>query len=110
MIAVQGTKTIMRLTVCAFALCLSCGLASAQMVRSDSLGQDPANALYRLGGALGAPRSLRDLGMPSSGIERAAEAALANPYWNPQSLRLDTIRALLFRAWAGEPPEPPAVA
>ena len=75
-----------------------------------NLGQDPANALYRLGGALGAPRSLRDLGMPSSGIERAAEAALANPYWNPQPLRLDAIRALLFRAWAGEPPEPPEVA
>ena len=41
-------------------------------------------ALFDLAGKVGAPRALRDLGMPESGIERATDQALANPYWNPR--------------------------
>jgi alcohol dehydrogenase class IV len=65
---------------------------------------DPARALYDLAGALGVPRALRDLGMPESGIDRAADLALANPYWNPRPLERVALRACIAAAWAGEPP------
>ncbi len=79
--------------------------ANAKSAVSRALGtDDPARALYELGTAVGAPRSLRDIGMPESGIDRATELALANPYFNPRPLERDAIRALIAHAWAGEPP------
>ena len=66
---------------------------------------DAAQGLCDLAGAVGAKRSLRELGMPESGIGRAADLALANPYWNPRPLEHDAIRALIARAWAGERPQ-----
>lgn len=66
---------------------------------------DPAGALYDLSGALGAPRALRDLGMPESGIDQATTLALANAYWNPRPLEHDAVRACIAAAWAGEPPQ-----
>jgi len=50
----------------------------------------------------GVKRALRDLGMPEEGIDKAAEAAVKNPYWNPRELRKDGIREVIRRAWAGE--------
>lgn len=67
------------------------------------LGADSASALQQLARRIGAPTSLAALGMPESGIDRAADLAMANPYWNPRPLDRDSIRALLARAWAGEP-------
>lgn len=66
---------------------------------------DPARALYDLAGRLGAPRALRDLGMPEAGIDRAADLAVQNPYWNPRPIERDAVRALIARAWAGQSPE-----
>jgi hypothetical protein len=43
--------------------------------------------------------------MPGAGIDRAADLALASPYWNPRPLERAAIRELLARAWAGEPPQ-----
>jgi len=75
----------------------------------SSLGKlfpgDPAIALVQLAKQLGAPTALRDIGMPHEGIEIATRAALANPYWNPRSLEENSLRALITRAWAGDPPE-----
>ena len=68
------------------------------------LGGDPARALFDLAGRVGACRSLQGLGMPEAGLEKAADMALANPYWNPRSLDREGLRGLLSRAWAGEPP------
>jgi maleylacetate reductase len=77
----------------------------AMVAAGRALGvSDPAMGLYNLAGAVGAKRSLRDLGMPESGIDKATDQALANPYWNPRSLERTGIRALIARAWAGEPP------
>ena len=36
---------------------------------------------------------------------RAANLAVKNPYWNPQPVTRDAVRALLGRAFAGERPE-----
>lgn len=66
---------------------------------------DPARALYDLTGRLGATRALRDLGMKQDDIARAARLACANPYPNPHPVTEEAIRALLSRAWAGEPPQ-----
>ena len=65
---------------------------------------DPARALYDLAGAVGAARALCDLGMAESGIDEAADRALANPYWNPRPLERDTLRGTIARAWSGDPP------
>jgi alcohol dehydrogenase class IV len=65
---------------------------------------DAATGLYDLTGRLGAPRALRDLGMPEDGIDRAAREATESPYWNPRPVTLEPIRALIARAWAGERP------
>jgi alcohol dehydrogenase class IV len=67
-------------------------------------GKDAALALFDLSGALGAPRSLKSLGMPEDGIEKAADIAVRNPYWNPRPIARDAIRDLIARAWAGEAP------
>lgn len=71
---------------------------------SRILGSDPALALYNLTRRIQAPRGLRDLGMPETGIEEAARRALANPYWNPRPLEGEAITGLIARAWEGAPP------
>ncbi len=68
------------------------------------LGEDPAGRLFELAGALKAPQSLRELGMPESGIATAAATAMANPYWNPRALDEAGLRGLILRAWQGQPP------
>jgi alcohol dehydrogenase class IV len=74
---------------------------------AHALGSPDVNAavgLYDLAGAVGAPRSLAALGMPAAGLDRAAELAVANPYWNPRPLDRAAIRDLLERAFTGERP------
>ena len=39
--------------------------------------------------------------MPEEGIDRAAAAACANPYWNPRPLELSAIRELISNAYHG---------
>ena len=67
---------------------------------------DAAMGLYDLAGRIGAKRALKDIGMPEAGVARAAELALANPYWNPRPLELEAIERLIARAWSGAPPDP----
>jgi alcohol dehydrogenase class IV len=69
------------------------------------LGDDPALGLYNLLIRTNAPIALRDLGMPESAIDVAADRALLNAYWNPRPLTRAGVRALIARAWAGEPPQ-----
>lgn len=81
--------------------------ASAAMSKvAKALGTASAAAgLYDLAGRIGAKRALRDLGMPESGIDKATDIAMANPYWNPRPLERGAIRDLIARAWAGEIPQ-----
>jgi len=65
---------------------------------------DFAQGLFDLAGRVHARRALKDLGMPRDGIARAAELALANPYWNPRPLDPAAIRQLIERAYEGLPP------
>lgn len=63
-----------------------------------------ASGVYDLAKRLGAPLALRDIGMPESELDRAAEIALANPYWNPRPIEAHAIRDLLRNAWEGRRP------
>ncbi|WP_456829925.1 maleylacetate reductase [Deinococcus sp. UYEF24] len=73
---------------------------------ADALGTENAAAgLYALSARLGNQPALRELGMPESGIERAADIALEKPYPNPAPLERGRVRDLLARAWAGSPPQ-----
>ena len=68
---------------------------------------NPAEALSDLASSLGAPRALKDIGMPESGIDEAVGLILADPPWNPRPIEEAPLRELLRRAWAGDPPRAP---
>jgi alcohol dehydrogenase class IV len=65
---------------------------------------DAAAGLYDLAERIGAPVSLKAIGMPQDGLDRAADLAVTNPYWNPQPLERGAIRSLLQAAWEGRRP------
>ena len=72
---------------------------------ATALGAEYApRALFDLAKASGAPVSLREIGMPEAGLERALTLALSNPYWNPAPVVPAQIRALLVDAYAGKRP------
>lgn len=48
-------------------------------------------------------RGLKELGMKEEDVDKAADLAVTNAYWNPRKLERDPVRELLRRAWAGEP-------
>jgi maleylacetate reductase len=61
-------------------------------------------SLYDFALDLGAPMSLRSLGLAESDLDTAAEIATRNPYANPRPFGRDEIRALLQNAWSGTRP------
>jgi maleylacetate reductase len=63
-----------------------------------------AEGLFDLAQRLNAPAALKDIGMPQSGIARAAELATASPYPNPRPVDREDIRALLEDAFHGRRP------
>ena len=63
-----------------------------------------AQGLYDLAMSLGAAISLKAIGMPEDGLDRAAEIAAANPYPNPASLTREGIGKLLGNAFEGVRP------
>ena len=78
--------------------------AVARIARALDAARAPAG-VYDLAKKLGAPTALRDIGMPESGLDRAAELATTNAYWNPRPLEPRAIRELLQRAWEGRRPD-----
>lgn len=47
-------------------------------------------------------RGLKDFGFKEEDLDKAAQIAVANPYWNPRAIEIGPLRELLRRAWAGE--------
>ncbi|MCJ1305520.1 hypothetical protein MMC08_008334 [Hypocenomyce scalaris] len=47
-------------------------------------------------------RGLNDFGMKEEDVDKAAEIAVSNPYWNPREIEKGPIRELIRRCWAGE--------
>ncbi|KVQ49004.1 maleylacetate reductase [Burkholderia cepacia] len=65
---------------------------------------DAARGLYALALDNGAPVSLKAIGMQEADLDRAADLAVANPYWNPRPIERDGLRALLQDAFDGNLP------
>lgn len=47
-------------------------------------------------------RALKEFGMKEEDIDKAADIAVSNPYWNPRDIQREPIRELIRRVWAGE--------
>ena len=77
--------------------------AMARIERALGAKDAPAG-LYDLAVRIGAPFSLREIGMPADGLDRAAELATLNAYWNPRPIGRTDIRQLLQDAWDGRRP------
>ena len=69
------------------------------------LGSDLALSLYELAQSLGAPLTLKELGLNEADLDQAAYIATQTPYWSPRPLEQHAIRAMLERAWAGSAPQ-----
>ncbi len=77
-------------------------IARALGARSAGLA---AEALYDLAASLGAPVALESLGLRREQLDRAADLAVQNPYYNPRPVTREGIRALLENAFEGRRPE-----
>jgi maleylacetate reductase len=78
---------------------------AAMRIAADALGaEDAAQGIFDLIGRIGAPRALKDIGMPADGLERAAELATQNQYPNPRPIEIGPIRELLQNAYEGRRP------
>lgn len=63
-----------------------------------------AGALYDLNVAIGAKLGLSEIGMKAADLDRAADLATQNPYYNPRPVTRDGIRQLLEEAFHGRRP------
>jgi alcohol dehydrogenase class IV len=77
----------------------------AMRVIADALGaKDPAEGICDLEVKIGAPTSLREIGMPADGLDRAAILVVEHAYYNPRPVDFEGIRRLLERAYEGLKP------
>ena len=66
--------------------------------------KEPATGLYDLAATIGAPLALKEIGLREQDLDRAAEIATRNPYYNPRPVSRDGIRRLLEDAFHGRRP------
>jgi maleylacetate reductase len=78
--------------------------AMARVARALGV-RDPAEGLFDLVRQAGAPTALRALGMREDQLDRAADLAVSDPYWNPRPIERSAIRVLLGNAWEGKRPK-----
>jgi alcohol dehydrogenase class IV len=71
---------------------------------SEAEDDDPAGALYDLARKIGAPPSLKEIGMRADALDEAARLATQNAYYNPRPIEYAAIRQLLQDAWEGRRP------
>ena len=64
---------------------------------------DALKGLNALLDSLQVKRGLKEFGMKEQDVDKAADIAVSNPYWNPRKVEREGIRELIRRAWAGEP-------
>jgi maleylacetate reductase len=65
---------------------------------------DGPAAIQELAQTCGAPISLMAIGMKAQDLDKAADMAMQNAYWNPRPLEREAVRALLQRAYEGLAP------
>jgi alcohol dehydrogenase class IV len=67
---------------------------------------DAARGLNELARSLRLPKTLAEIGMPESGIDRAADMAVQNAYANPRPVDRASVRELIAAAYRGDAPSP----
>ncbi|MBM2713977.1 maleylacetate reductase [Mesorhizobium caraganae] len=72
---------------------------------ADIFGRSAGGGLHDFAKSVGAPLTLKELGLKQTDLDRAAEIATRNPYWNPRPFDRAAIRALLQDAWEGRRPQ-----
>ena len=89
------------------ALAYNAAAAPQAMARiARALGRsDAPQGVFDLAARHAAPTSLRAIGMPADGLDRAADLAVTTPYPNPRPLERAALRALLQRAFDGSAPQ-----
>lgn len=73
----------------------------AAMLGSDTAG----GGLFDFATKLGAPTALKSLGISEEDLDKVADLAVQNPYWNPVAIERTAIRALLQNAYDGVRPQ-----
>jgi len=66
--------------------------------------EDAAAGLYRLLQSVGRIKSLKDLGMTEADLDKAADLAVQNPYYNPRPITREDVRDMLQAAFEGRQP------
>jgi len=66
--------------------------------------RDAATGLFDLIQSIGAPTALKDIGMREVDLDKAADIATQNPYYNPCEVTRKGIRKLLQAAYEGRRP------
>jgi len=75
----------------------------AMRLVAEALGaKDAAQGLRELAVRIGAPTSLKEIGMPEDQLDRAAKIVIEHPYYNPRPVEYAGIRQLLQDAFRGE--------
>ena len=91
-----------------YAIAYNFAAAPTAMQRiSRALGgaANPAAALFDLARKLNAPAALKEIGMSADDLDRAAQLATQNPYYNPRPVTRESVRALLEQAFHGRQPD-----
>jgi alcohol dehydrogenase class IV len=77
--------------------------AMARAAAALSVSDAPLG-IWELERSLGAPLTLKEIGMKEVDLDRAARLATERPYYNPRPIELGAIRALLDNAFHGRKP------
>lgn len=80
-------------------------VADAMATLAQALPESDGDAIKGLNvllKKLNVKRALKDFGMKEEDVDKAADLAISNPYWNPRKIERDPIRELIRRCWAGE--------
>jgi hypothetical protein len=87
----------------AYRVIFGVGTLGRLRIVSDALAtKEAARGLYDLEVSIGAPTSLREIGMPADQLDRAARIVTEHPYYNPRPVEYAAIRQLLQNAYWGD--------
>ncbi len=77
--------------------------AMAQIARALGTADGP-KGIYDLTQVAATKRSLKDMGLTEADLDKAADIALQNPYYNPRPVTREGVREMLQLAFEGRAP------
>lgn len=77
--------------------------AMARVAKALGVSDGPSG-LYDLMQVAGRVKSLKDMGMTPDGLDKAADIAVQNPYYNPRPVTREGVREMLQAAYEGRRP------